>query len=173
MNFIGKVCYNSCGAMDGQYQTSPEAHLHASLRTQYSLGLSILWVRYFGNLSNIDDRVRNISWQTINLTQTLTLTLILTLILTLTLTICIHTYTRPSMLDRLQKQCMSLTLALDCYSDHGTSSKLILNVPTVTELLNFTCQFLTSIYYNSHRRQNDTEIVGCKQIRILYRPCKI
>ena len=42
-------------------------------------------MRYFGNLSNIDDRVRNISWQTLNLTQTLTLTLILTLILTLTL----------------------------------------------------------------------------------------
>ena len=38
-------------------------------------------VRYFGNLSNIDDRVRNISWQTLNLTQTLTLTLILTLTL--------------------------------------------------------------------------------------------
>jgi len=55
-------------------------------------------VRYFRNLSNIDDRVRNISWQTLNLTQTLTLTLtqtltlILTLILTLTptLTIYIH-----------------------------------------------------------------------------------
>jgi len=58
-------------------------------------------VRYFGNLSNIDDRVRNISWQTLNLTQTLTLSLILTL--TLTLTIYIHTYTRPSMLDGLQK----------------------------------------------------------------------
>jgi len=52
-------------------------------------------VRYFGNLSNIDDRVRNISWQTLNLTQTVTLTLILT--------IYIHTYTRPSMLDGLQK----------------------------------------------------------------------
>ena len=50
-------------------------------------------VRYFGNLSNIDDRVRNISWQTLNLTQTLTLTLILTLILTLTLNPnLIHTY---------------------------------------------------------------------------------
>jgi len=51
-------------------------------------------VRYFRNLSNIDDRVRNISWQTLNLTQTLTLTLTqtLTLILTLTptLTIYIH-----------------------------------------------------------------------------------
>ena len=43
---------------------------------------------YFRNLSNIDDRVRNISWQTLNRTQTLTLTLILTL--TLTLTIYIH-----------------------------------------------------------------------------------
>ena len=42
-----------------------------------------IWrVRYFRNLSNIDDRVRNISWQTLNLTQTL--------ILTLTLTIYIH-----------------------------------------------------------------------------------
>jgi len=56
-------------------------------------------VRYFGNLSNIDDRVRNISWQTLNLTQTLTLTLILTLVLTLILTLTlnpnpnhIHTY---------------------------------------------------------------------------------
>jgi len=50
-------------------------------------------VRYFGNLSNIDDRVRNISWQTLNLTQTLTLTLILTLILTLTINPnLIHTY---------------------------------------------------------------------------------
>jgi len=52
-------------------------------------------VRYFGNLPNIDDRVRNISWQTLNLTQTLTLTLILTLILTLTLNPnpnLIHTY---------------------------------------------------------------------------------
>ena len=36
-------------------------------------------VRYFGNLSDIDDGVRNISWQTLNLTQTVTLTLILTL----------------------------------------------------------------------------------------------
>jgi len=47
-------------------------------------------VRYFRNLSNIDDRVRNISWQTLNLTQTLTLTLILTLTLTLTIYIHIH-----------------------------------------------------------------------------------
>ena len=58
-----------------------------------------LMVRYFGNLSDIDDRVRNISWQTLNLTQNLTLTLILTLtvILTLILTLTlnpnhIHTY---------------------------------------------------------------------------------
>ena len=29
------------------------------------------WVRYFGNLSDIDDRVRNISWQTLNLMQSL------------------------------------------------------------------------------------------------------
>ena len=50
-----------------------------------------IWVRYFGNLSNIDDRIRNISWQTLNLTQTVTLTL----------TIYIHT--RPSMFDGLQK----------------------------------------------------------------------
>jgi len=41
-------------------------------------------VRYFRNLSNIDDRVRNISWQTLNLTETLILTL------TPTLTIYIH-----------------------------------------------------------------------------------
>ena len=41
----------------------------------------IYTVRYFGNLSDIDDRVRNISWQTLNLTQNLTLTLILTLTL--------------------------------------------------------------------------------------------
>ena len=39
-------------------------------------------VRYFHNLSNIDDRVRNISWQTLNLT--------LTVILTLTIYIHIH-----------------------------------------------------------------------------------
>ena len=47
------------------------------------------WVR---NLSNIDDRVRNISRQTLNLTQTLTLTLTrtLTLILTLTPTVTIY-----------------------------------------------------------------------------------
>ena len=31
-------------------------------------------LRYFRNLSNIDDRVRTISWQTLNLTRTLTLT---------------------------------------------------------------------------------------------------
>ena len=48
-------------------------------------------VRYFGNLSNIDDRVRNISWQTLNLTQTLTLTLILTLTLNPNPNL-IHTY---------------------------------------------------------------------------------
>ena len=42
-----------------------------------------LGVHYFRNLSNIDDCVRNISWQTLNLTQTLTLTLILTLTPTL------------------------------------------------------------------------------------------
>ena len=69
----------------------------------YNITLCRYRVRYFGNLSNIDDRVRNISWQTLNLTQTLTLTiiltltLILTLILTLTLTLNpnpdhIHTY---------------------------------------------------------------------------------
>ena len=46
-------------------------------------------LRYFRNLSNIDDRVRNTSWQTLNLTQTLTLTLILTLTLNPNL---IHTY---------------------------------------------------------------------------------
>jgi len=34
-------------------------------------------VRYFGNLSDIDDRDRNISWQSLNLTQNLTLTLTL------------------------------------------------------------------------------------------------
>ena len=50
----------------------------------------ILSVRYFRNLSNIDDRVRNISWQTLNLTQTLTLILTLILTLTLNLTIYIH-----------------------------------------------------------------------------------
>jgi len=57
-----------------------------------------LGVHYFRNLSNIDDCVRNISWQTLNLTQTLTLTLtqtltltlILTLILTLTPTLAIY-----------------------------------------------------------------------------------
>ena len=53
-------------------------------------------VRYFRNLSNIDDRVRTISWQTLNLTRTLTLTLtqtltlILTLLLTLTPTLAIY-----------------------------------------------------------------------------------
>ena len=47
-------------------------------------------MRYFRNLSNIDDRVRDISWQTLNLTQTLTLTLILTL--TLNPNRIIHTY---------------------------------------------------------------------------------
>ena len=47
-------------------------------------------LRYFRNLSNIDDRVRNTSWQTLNLTQTLTLTLILTLTPTLTIYILIH-----------------------------------------------------------------------------------
>jgi len=50
------------------------------------------WVRYFRNLSNIDDRVRNISWQTLNLTQTLTLILILTLTLTIYIHIHIHGY---------------------------------------------------------------------------------
>jgi len=66
-------------------------------------------VRYFRNLSNIDDRVRNISWQTLNLTQTLTLTLtqtltlILTLTPTLTPTLTIYIHIRPSRFDRLQK----------------------------------------------------------------------
>ena len=41
----------------------------------YNITLCRYRVRYFSNLSNIDDRVRNISWQTLNLTQTLTLTL--------------------------------------------------------------------------------------------------
>jgi len=66
------------------------------VRVKYSILLvarqqDLVWVRYFGNLSNIDDRVRNISWQTLNLTLILTLTL--TLIITLTQNPnLIHTY---------------------------------------------------------------------------------
>ena len=58
------------------------------------------WVRYFCNLSNIGDRVRNISWQTLSITVTLTLTVTLTVTIILTLTL---TYTQPSRFDGLQK----------------------------------------------------------------------
>ena len=57
-------------------------------------------VRYFGNLSNIDDRVRNISWQTLNLTQTLTLTLILTLTQCQTMSQC-HNVTMSNLISGL------------------------------------------------------------------------
>jgi len=97
----------------------------------------------------------------------------MSMVIRLKVPIEMHYTVIPMETSKVNSSPASLTLALDCYSDHGTSSKLILNLPTVTELLNFTCQFLTSIYYNSHRRRNETEIVGCKQIRILYRPCKI
>jgi len=62
-------------------------------------------VRYFRNLLNIDDRVQNISWQTLNLTQTLTLTLTqtLTLILTLTIYIHIHIHGHLGLLQRMSK----------------------------------------------------------------------
>jgi len=74
--------YNEVVTIELTYFVSSEARKVAAFPLPVMIDSKL--VRYFRNLSNIDDRVRNISWQTLNLTQTLTLTL------TLTLTIYIH-----------------------------------------------------------------------------------
>ena len=77
------------------------------------------WVRYFGNLSDIDDRVRNISWQTLNLTQNLTLTLILTLTLNPN---HMHTYIYTAIYVR--------RVAEIVYARHGTGSRFVTQRPS-------------------------------------------